>query len=133
MRPFRRKKAFTLVELVMTIVLVGIISVPLSLFVVRIGNSVFQSHDHSLGMNLARLEMEKVYNTAYASLTAGTTNFSNYQGYSYNAARTVAYVFGADATAESLKLVTVTVTRPTDSQIVGKLMTQIAKNVAYGL
>lgn len=117
----------------MTIVVVGIISVPLSLFVVRIANSAFQSRDHALGVNLARLEMEKVYNTPYASLTIGTTNFSNYQGYSYNVARTVAYVFGNDAAAESLKLVTVTVTRPTDSQIVGKLMTQIAKNVAYGL
>lgn len=118
----------------MTIVLVGIISVPLSLFVVQTAQSTFEVHDHSIGVNLARLEMEKVNNIAYASLAAGTSNFLNYQGYSYNVQRTVAYIPpGTDLTPESLKSIIVTVTRAADATTVLTLRTYRAKNVAYGL
>lgn len=133
LKKFNSRSGFTLIELIMTIVLVGIISVPLSLFVVQTAQSTFKVHDHSIGASLARLEMEKVNNIAYASLATGTTNFSNYQGYPYNVQRTVAYVFGDNAAVESLKSIIVTVTRAVDSTTVLTLRTYRAKNVAYGL
>lgn len=133
MAQYRKERSFTLIELIMTIVAVGIIAVPLSLFVVSSTQSVFKSHDYTVSSNLALLEMEHVNNLSYATLSTGTTNFPSYQGYPYNVARTVVYVFGNDAATESLKRITVTVSSVSPAAVVATLDTYIAKNVTYGL
>ena len=130
--PARNKlKGFTLIELVMTIVVVGIMAVPLSLLVSQHTQSVFQSADYTAALNLARGEMEKVNNMAYANIASAS--FSNYQGYNYDLNRTVAYVQGSAATAESLKQITVSLTQHGKVTVLLSLVAYIAKNVSYGL
>ncbi|MBI5415976.1 MAG: hypothetical protein HZA29_04090 [Candidatus Omnitrophica bacterium] len=118
----------------MTMIIVSIVSIPLSLLIGAHLESVFISEEDTIGMNLARCEMERVNNTAYASLTAGTTtpvNCSSDLGYpSYTVSKTIAYVQGDDASAESLKKITIDVTK--GSQNRGSLVTYRAKNVTFG-
>ncbi|MEI6631589.1 MAG: type II secretion system protein, partial [bacterium] len=102
-------RGFTLIELIMTIVLVGIVSIPLSLLIAQHVTSTAYSKDTTSAFNLARWDMEQVNNTAYTSIVSAS--FSGYQGYSYDLTRTVAFVAGSGVSAESLKRITVTVTR----------------------
>lgn len=126
-----KKKGFTLIELIMTIVVVGLIAVPLSISLVEQVQGVTQSTDYTAALNLARFEMERVNNLAYASITS--TSFSNYQGYPYDIDRTMAYAQGNAGSAESLKQITVSVKKAGDSTVLLSLKTYIAKNITYGL
>ena len=130
-RKLLQKQGFTLVELIMTIVVVGIISIPLSLLVSQHINSIAQSEDYGMAINLARFEMENVKNLNYANIVSGS--FPNYQGYSFDITRTVSFVQGNGASAESLKLVQVDVNRSGSAAILFTLKTYIARNVIYGL
>lgn len=131
-RKFRhRKRAFTLIELIMTTIVVGIIAIPLSLLISQHLESVFQSQDYSAARNLARLEMEKVSNTDYAGISS--VSFSNYEGYDYDLARTVSYEQGGAADTENLKKISLTVTKHGKAEVLVRLVTYIAKNVSYGL
>jgi prepilin-type N-terminal cleavage/methylation domain-containing protein len=125
----KKQKGFTLVELVMTIVVVGIISIPLAILVREHLRSTVQSNNYAMAMNLARFEMERVKNMSYASVVAA--NFTNYQGYNFDVTRTVTFVQGTAVTAESLKRVVVTVTQ--GGVTLATLMTYIPRNVTYGL
>lgn len=127
----RKREGFTLIELVMTIVVVAIISIPLSLLVIQHIESVVQSKDYTMAMNLARWEMEIVNNTGYASIS--TANFPNYKGYPYDLTRTVTFAAGSGASAESLKQITVTVRRSGSATDLVKFITYIARNVIYAL
>ena len=125
--------AFTLIELIMTIVVVSIAAIPLSLLVSQHVTSVFQSADYTMAVNLGRFEMEKVNNMIYANIA--TASFSNYQGYSYDITRTVSYApgGGSGATAESLKKIQVDVKKAGSATVIVSFITYIAKNVLYGL
>ena len=114
----------------MTIVLVGIVSIPLSLLIAQHITSTAYSKDTTLAFNLARWDMEQVNNTAYASIASAS--FPAYQGHSYDLARTVAFVAGSAVSAESLKRITVTVTRSGGGSVLATLVTYIARNVSYG-
>jgi prepilin-type N-terminal cleavage/methylation domain-containing protein len=127
----RPKRGFTLIELIMTIVVVGIVAVPLSLFIGRNIESVFYCEDLTIALNLAKFEMEKVNNLTYANII--NASLPNYQGYNYNVARTVTYVQGSGATPESLKKITVSVTKTGSASVLLSLVTYIARNVSYGL
>jgi prepilin-type N-terminal cleavage/methylation domain-containing protein len=127
----RHKTAFTLIELIMTIVVVGIVAVPLSLLLSQHIESTFQSEDLTIATNLSRFEMEKVNNLAYASIVNAT--FSNYEGYNYDVARTVTYAQGSDVSAESLKKITVEVRKSGSAAVLANITTYIARNVSYGL
>jgi prepilin-type N-terminal cleavage/methylation domain-containing protein len=126
-----RKRGFTLIELVMTMVVVGIVSIPLSLLLSQHTQSVFQSADYTAALNLARLEMDKVNNMAYADIVSAS--FSNYQGYDYDLTRTMDYAQGSALTTQSLKKITVSLTRHGSATELLSLVTYIAKNVSYGL
>jgi prepilin-type N-terminal cleavage/methylation domain-containing protein len=128
---FVRKRAFTLIELIMTIVVVGIIAVPVSLLLFQHMQSTLQSGDVSMALNLGRFEMEKIKNTPYASIVSAS--FSNYEGYNYNVTRAVTYVQGNDTTPESLKQIRVTVTKSGDAAVLVGLVTYVARNISYGL
>jgi prepilin-type N-terminal cleavage/methylation domain-containing protein len=129
-KPYRNKKAFTLIELIMAIVIVGIIALPVSITLSRHVQSVFISQDYSMALNLARLGMEEALNTAYTSLSSAS--FNNYKGYNYNLSRSVTYVFGNYWSAESLKLVSISVTKAGGADVLANLKTYIAKNVTVG-
>ncbi len=127
----RPNSGFSLVELIMTIVVMSIVSVPLSLLIGAHLESVFVSEDEAMAQNLARFEMEKVNNMNYANVTSA--NFPNYQGYQYDLVRTVSYVQGNGATAESLKKITVDVTKSNGTKVIAGLITYLAKNITYGI
>jgi prepilin-type N-terminal cleavage/methylation domain-containing protein len=129
--PSRKAKGFTLIELIMTIVVVGIAAIPLSLLLGKHTQSVFQSADYTMALNLARLEMEKANNLAYTNINSAS--FSNYGGYDYDVTRAVGYAQGSALTPQSLKQVTVSVTRHGSPTVLFSLVTYIANNVSYGL
>ena len=130
-----RKNGFTLIELMMTIIVTGIIAVPLSLLLFQHVDSTFKSQYYTLGLNLARFEIEKVSNLVYATVTTGTFNFPNYNGYNYDVTRTVSYVpgTGTDASTENLKLVKVDAKKAGSATVLVSLQTYLVKNVTYGL
>ena len=115
----------------MTIVVVGIVALPISITLSKQVQSVFVSQDYSTALNLARLDMEQVLNTDYASINSAS--FSNYQGYAYNLSRTVTYVQGSSGTAESLKLVSISLTKAGSATVLATIKTYIAKNITLGL
>jgi len=115
----------------MAIVVVGIIAIPLSLLLSQHVQSLFVSADYATAVNLARLEMERVNNLAYANINSAT--FSNYEGYNYNVVRTVSYAQGNAASAESLKKITVEVTKSGSATVLLSLNSYMVKNVSYGL
>jgi len=119
--------AFTLIELVMTIVVVGIISVPVSLLIGSHLDSALASVDYTKASNLARLEMEKVNNMAYANLNSLNSTYGD-----YDIIRTVVYAQGGAATAESLKEISVEVMRTGSLDTLVQLKTYRCKNVSYG-
>jgi len=124
-----KKRAFTLIELIMAIVIAGILAIPISVTLSKQVQSVFDSQDLALAANLARLDLEQMNNTAYAGIVPATLN--NYQGYNYNLIRAVSFVNGAALTAESTVKVTVKVTKPGNPAVLVKLVTYVSKNVRY--
>ena len=130
-RLYRNKSAFTLIELIMAIVVVGIIALPVSITLSKQVQSVFISQDYTMALNLARSDMEQVLNTAYSGINSAY--FNHYQGYDYDLTRTVTYVQGNFWSAESLKLVTVSVTKAGSAAVLVTLKSYIAKNVTVGL
>ena len=130
-RKLSRKCGVTLVELIMTIVVVGIISIPLALLLKQHVQSAFQSQDYSSAVNLARFEMERVKKMSYNNIV--TASFSNYQGYAYDVIRTVSYAQGNAASAESMKQVQVDVRKTGSATNLVSLSTYITRNVLYGI
>jgi len=114
----------------MTIVVVGIISIPLSLSLSQHIRSTSVSQENSTAINLGRLQMEEVNNIPGASILIGTTNI-NYTGYPYDITRTVTYV--QQAPPESLKRITVEVRKSGSAAILVSFVTYIAANVLYGI
>ena len=125
-------KGFTLIELIMTILIVGVIAVPLSLFLIQNIEGVFRSKEYTLVMNLARLEMERVNNLPYNRIT--TTAFPNYEGYNYDVDRQVRIfpsTLPVPANVE-LKEVRVTVRRPRQATSILSLITYVTDFNGYG-
>lgn len=133
MARLHHKKGFSLIELIMTIVVVGIAAIPLSLLIVEHTRSVFQSEEYAMVVNLARFEMERVNNMPYGNITIGTTVFSNYQGYDYDITRTVSYAQGGAVSTESLKEIRVEVKKGGEAGVLVELITYLTKNINYGL
>lgn len=132
MRRCRFKEAgFTLIELVMTIVVMGIVAVPLSLLISQHVESVFISEDSTMARQFARLEIERVNNLPYANIVSAT--ISQYKGYDYDVSRSVTFAQGTNVSQESLKKINVSVVKSGASDVLTSLVTYIAKNINYGL
>ena len=125
------KRGFTLVELIMTIVVVSAVAVPLSLLVGQHLESLVQSQDYTAAVNLARLEMEKVNNLSYGNIISAS--FSPYSGTNYDVTRTVTYAQGGAATPESMKKIVVEVKPAGGTDVLASLVTYLTKNVTYGI
>ena len=122
-----KSKGFTLIELVMTIVVVGIVGVPLALSIGQQVYSTVQSGAYTKALNLARYEMEILNNTAFASIA--TASYPSFQGYPYNVTVTVTYAQGTSSSTESLKLIVVSVTQTGSATVLASLTTYMAKNI----
>ena len=90
-----RRSGLTLVELIITISLAAIISVPVGILLSEQLQSALRARDATVAVNLARYELERLdslNNVCHADLTvnspAGTT-ITAYQGYPYNLTRIV--------------------------------------------
>ena len=125
---FPKKGAFTLIELIMTIVVVGIVALPISITLAKHVQSVFVSQDYTVALNLARFEMEHMLNTAYASVASATTN--NYLGYTYNVTTTVTETVSG---VQAYKIITVSVTKAGNVTVLVTLKNYMVKNVTWGL
>ena len=113
----------------MTIVVVGIVAVPISLMLGAHLNSLFYSKDLTMANNLARFEMEVVNNLPYANIS--NANSSNYQGYAYNVYRNITYINGNATSSESTKQITVQVKKANQSAVLLELNNYASKNVRY--
>ena len=125
-----RRDGFTLLELVMAMVVMGITSVPLSLFLYQHIEGTFQAQGRTQAAELARCEMERVTNLDYDTLSTATV--TNYAGQSFDLDRTVSYVQGNSASAESLKQIQVAVRRSGATEVLAELRTYRARHVQFG-
>lgn len=120
---------FTLIEIIMAIILLGIVSVVLGLFVSQQVQAVARADEYALAFNLARSEIEFVNNLAYASIT--TDNIPNYEGYAgFDMDRTVT---ATTSGSEEYKTVLVQIRRPGGTENLAALTTYVTKNITFGL
>jgi prepilin-type N-terminal cleavage/methylation domain-containing protein len=128
----KKSRAFTLIETIMAIVLLGIIAVTIGVFITQQMQAVVWSKQYATALNLARLEMERVYNIpVYNNITSLTTN--NYDLYGFDLVRTVSYIFGTDLTAQGLKQVIVEVRLSGSATSLVTIKTYIARGMSIGL
>lgn len=125
----KKSRGFTLIEIIMAGVILGIVGLAVSVFVINHIVAVTGRNQYSLAMNLARLEMEKVQNTPYASVA--TLNTSNYLNYGLYVARTVTVI--ATSGSEQVEQIKVEVKKDASSPSIVTLNTYIVKNVTSGL
>lgn len=127
------KGGYTLIELIMTIVIMGILVAVISQAYSGIIRATFQNSDIEKEINLARVESSVCQSISYTDVTLANgydnTN-SNYLNSGYSLRRQVLYLEGNDATSQSLKKITISVTRP-DGLIGLTSVTYRAKNVNW--
>ncbi len=141
------KRGLTLVELVITISLAAIISIPTGILISEYLNSALRARDYAVATSLARAEMERLdgLNNFFAApdlnilcpsggeVVTGPTNIT---GYPYAYTRRVRCVQGDCCTSgtstQGVKRIQVTMTRIGVSTPLISLITYRAKNVAFG-
>ncbi len=132
MRKNGLKRSFTIIEMIITVVLIGIIMVPLGLMSIEYIRGIVFIRDSNVAENLARLEMAKVNNLDFSDVTLanGYDNTTNsYEGYGYDLRRTVDDVVGCSG---NLKQVQVRVFPSGETSIhLVNLITYVA-NVSFG-
>jgi len=128
---FRKKSAFTLIELIMTIVVVGVVALPIAITLSQHVQSVFDSQDYTMALDLARFKMEEFLNTAYASIAVGTT-VSNYPGYAYDLTSVVTLVTESPPGSEAYKTISISLAKTGSVAALVTLKTYVA-NATWGL
>ncbi len=101
------KRSFTIIELIMTISVLGMTLVPLGGLSIEYMRSIVYSRDLGVVQGLAKLEMSKINNLAFndPSLAEGTDTFSyNYEGYPYDLRRSVSFVSGFNNTLKEVRI-----------------------------
>ncbi len=105
----RQRKSFTIIELIMVIIIMGIVLIPLGIMSMDFTREIVYSRDSGTAEGLVKVEMAKVNNLAFADLTLNNgydNTVSNYEGYPYDLRRRVNY---ANSPTNTLKRVQVTV------------------------
>lgn len=122
-------RGFTLIELVMSMMVMGIIAASLGISIGQLVRSTVDSDLHGMATHLARFEMEKVQNMEYSSIVSSSS--SNYEGYNYDLVRTVTYAQGNPSDPENLKQIKVGISRAVAGipMVLVELITYRAKNV----
>ena len=142
-------RGMTLVELVVTIALVGIIGIPTGLLVSEHFQQAITSRDSSVAIQLARAEMERLdglNNVCHADLAVGPpVTMTNYGGYPYTVTRTVTCIEGncssvspgncgtpTTSSNQGVKRIEVAVTKAGSSSPLARLITYRTKHVVFG-
>jgi len=124
-------KGLTLIELIMTIVLIGVLMLPLGLMCNEYIRGVVYAGDLTVGESLAMTEMAKINNLSYSDATLADeydNTTSNYEGSGLDLNRQVDIVAG---TSNNLKKVVVTVYKRDTTTEAVKLVSYVT-DVAYG-
>ncbi len=126
------KRGFTLIEMIITITLLGIILIPLGFMSAEYVRAIVYSRDLGVAESLAKVEMAKINNLSFSDITLADgydNTTSNYEGYSYDLRRTADNVAGWSG---DLRQVQVRVFPSGESTIhLVNLITYIA-NVSFG-
>ena len=142
------KSGFTLIELVITIVVVAIVSIPVSLMLIQYMESLFFEENLTYTSQVTRLETERIINyycgINYNNLAAGTYTPDNIislsgwpdpdpagRDYPCDVQIEVAYKEGDPTSNESLKLITVKVFDPRNGEFIDSGVTYLAENAYY--
>ena len=137
------RRGLTLVELVLTIALAGILGIPTGLL---LGEHLFvalTSRDSTVATQLARYEMERLdslNNFFDPNLNVvPPVTISNYQGFPYDLTRTVTCLTSPATTCTSgalnnqgVKRIQVTVTKTGSAQPLSRLISYRTKHVFFG-
>jgi prepilin-type N-terminal cleavage/methylation domain-containing protein len=132
----KNRRAYTLIEIIISIVILGIVIVPIAAGYQQITVGLSRSADLTKAVRLSELEFSIINTISYTDLTLsdGYNNLTaNYQNSGYDLRRQVAYEAGSDVTAQSLKGITVTVYKGGGATPIITTKTLRAKNVSYGL
>jgi prepilin-type N-terminal cleavage/methylation domain-containing protein len=124
-------KGFTLIEILITILIWGILIIPIAMMTQEHIVGAATAADITAGYNLARLEMSKINNLSYADPTLADGYYNtaaDYQGYKYDLNRAVSYV---PDSSNNLKRVTVVIYGSGTPRQAASLVTYVA-NVAVG-
>ena len=122
---------FTLIELIMTILVLGLIMVPLGIMSIEYMRSIVYSRDLVVAEGLAKTEMSKINNLDYGDNTledGDDDTTSSYEGYHLDLNRKVDYVPDTD---NNLKKVEVSVYESGTTIQLVKLVSYIA-DVSFG-
>jgi prepilin-type N-terminal cleavage/methylation domain-containing protein len=120
----KKTRGVTLVELIMAIVIMAAISIPAASMIGAQIQGMMESTDFTAAGNLARAQMEKLQNTAYASVATGSDAVG-----SYSMAWTVTTVTGSGGAER--KDITLTAKRTGSAAVLVTLYNSIAKDVTY--
>lgn len=88
-RKRRCANSFTLIELIITIVVLGIVMIPVGLMSMEYVRGIAYSHDLAVVEGLAKTEMAQINNLGYDNLPIIVSTFENYKGLPYDLERTV--------------------------------------------
>ena len=120
----KNQRGVTLIELIMAMVILVAISIPAASMIGAQIQGVMQSTDFTAAGNLARAQMEKLQNTAYASVSSGSAAVN-----SYDVVWTSTTVSGSNGAER--KDITLTAKRNGTAAILVTLYSSIAKDVTY--
>ena len=130
------RRGLTLVELVLTIALAGILGIPTGLLLVEHVRLGMQAQDSMRATQLARYEMEwlDAANDFFALGSLGPV--VNYQSSPYTMTRTVVCLEGDCVSALTstfgVRQITVTITKPDTGAVLAQMITYRTKHVAFG-
>lgn len=117
-------KGVTLIELIMAMTILAAVAIPMGAMIGAQIQGMVESTDFTAAGNLARRAMEKLQNTAYASVADGSSASGG-----YTVAWTVATVAGAGGAER--KDITLTAQRTGSAAALVTLYNSIAKDVTY--
>lgn len=133
-------RGLTLLELVITLTLAGILAVPIGLLLGEQVHQAVSSQETNPALQLARYEMERLdsLNNFFENpdLSIGSTTQTNFLGTSYDMTRTVSCIVGnctsGSFNSQGVKLIEVTVTKSGATEPSVALTTYRTKHVSFG-